>query len=148
MSEAAFIDANVPVYAFGGEHRLRRPCQDILREISNSRSACWSSAEVLQELLHIGVRRGQGGRSSETIRILAALLGPQVVPVDAEHIMWCLSQEFAPGLQSRDRVHVAVMHRLGVRNIVSSDRAFDLVPGITRLDPAAFSEWRELVFGA
>ena len=144
----AFVDANVPVYAFGREHPLRAPCRDILREFTRGPSACWSSAEVLQELLNIGVRRRAEDRISETIRNLASSLGNQLVPVDAEHILWCLSQDWPPGLQSRDRVHVAVMDRLGITQIISADRGFDDVRGINRLDPLHFDQWRSEVFDA
>ena len=40
------------------------------------------------------------------------------------------------GLSTRDLLHLAVMHRLGVPRIVTADTDFDMVPGIVRLDPA------------
>lgn len=36
-------------------------------------------------------------------------------------------------LSSRDALHLAVMERHGVREILSFDRGFDLIPGIRRL---------------
>jgi predicted nucleic acid-binding protein len=50
-----------------------------------------------------------------------------------------------PSLDGRDLVHVAVMTRLGVNQIVSADRAFDRIADIERLDPARFSEWRRIL---
>ena len=41
------------------------------------------------------------------------------------------------GLSPRDLLHLAVMHRLGVTRIVAADAAFDRVPHIIGLDPAA-----------
>ena len=44
-------------------------------------------------------------------------------------------------LSSRDLLHLAVMHRLGVIRIVTADADFDRAPGIIRVDPAYDSEW-------
>jgi len=52
----------------------------------------------------------------------------------------------SPGLQARDRIHLAVMERLGISRIVSTDRAFDSARGVTRLDPAHFAAWKQTVF--
>jgi predicted nucleic acid-binding protein len=49
------------------------------------------------------------------------------------------------GLSARDLVHLAVIRRLGVTRIVSSDKGFDGVPDVERLDPARFEEWRDSV---
>ena len=34
MSPAVFIDANVPIYAAGGDHPLKEPCARILRSMA------------------------------------------------------------------------------------------------------------------
>lgn len=39
----------------------------------------------------------------------------------------------AVDLSARDSIHVAVMRRHAVQRILSFDRGFDAVPGITRL---------------
>jgi predicted nucleic acid-binding protein len=49
------------------------------------------------------------------------------------------------GLSSRDLIHLAVMERIGADTIITADRAFDVAPGITRLDPAALPGWRATV---
>jgi predicted nucleic acid-binding protein len=41
------------------------------------------------------------------------------------------------GLRSRDAIHAAAMQTNGLTQIISSDQHFDLIPGITRLDPNA-----------
>ena len=40
------------------------------------------------------------------------------------------------------------MRRIGAGTIVTSDHGFDLVPGIRRLDPLQFDDWREEVFAS
>lgn len=44
---------------------------------------------------------------------------------------------------TRDLIHVAVMRRLGVERVISADRDFDGMPGVTRLDPMDIEEWRD-----
>lgn len=117
MSDAAFIDANVVIYASGAEHPLKRPCAQIIQAIALDRSQCWSSAEVLQELLYVPSRRLHWQRTREAVTGVAMLLSDHIVPVDRHHILWCLEEEPVPALQARDRVHLAVMHRLGITRI-------------------------------
>ena len=45
-------------------------------------------------------------------------------------------------LSARDSIHLAVMHRLGVTRIVTTDGGFKDLPGIERLDPADIEKWR------
>ena len=59
MSPAAFIDANVPIYAAGREHPYKSPCADILRMVAENPQAFITDAEVLQELVHRYLAQGR-----------------------------------------------------------------------------------------
>ncbi len=48
-------------------------------------------------------------------------------------------------LGGRDLLHAAVMHRLGLRRIISADTGFDRLPAIERLDPAQVAAWEHSV---
>lgn len=48
-------------------------------------------------------------------------------------------------LAARDLLHAAVMHRLGVRRIISAGTGFDQLAEVERLGPALESSWRHLV---
>ena len=50
-----------------------------------------------------------------------------------------------PELGGRDLLHAAVMRRLGSERLISADTGFDRIPGIRRLDPGRFDEWRATV---
>ena len=52
MSLAVFIDANVPIYAAGGDHPYKEPCAQILRMAAEEPQSFVSDSEVLQELMH------------------------------------------------------------------------------------------------
>ena len=52
MSPAAFIDANVPIYAAGRAHPLKGPCIQVLLLAAEHPQSFLTDAEVLQEMLH------------------------------------------------------------------------------------------------
>jgi predicted nucleic acid-binding protein len=147
LAESAFLDANISMFAAGADHPLRMPCASILREVAVRPASVYSSAEVLQEILHVYSRRGMPERARQLIHQLRELLGPQLQPVTPEDVYWCLDNDVPGPLQARDRLHLAVMSRLGIRSIISTDRAFANVPWVRRLAPEDLSEWRESIFG-
>lgn len=65
---------------------------------------------------------------------------PDVLPVVKEDVIKVveLSLEY-PQLPTRDLVHVAVMLRHGLMDILSADMHFDIVTEVRRIDPVQFS---------
>ena len=55
MSRAVFIDANVPIYAAGREHRYRESCSRLLLLVAEHPQWFVTDAEVLQGLVHLAV---------------------------------------------------------------------------------------------
>ncbi len=146
MSPATFVDANVPIYAAGRVHPLKEPCIQVLLLAAEHPRAFVTDAEVLQELLHryLALRlwpqgRGAFQRFSEILQERVEA----VQAVDVQHAAGLANTHQELG--ARDLLHAAVMHRLGVGRIISSDTGFDRLPGIERLDPAQESSWRHLV---
>jgi predicted nucleic acid-binding protein len=141
-----FIDANVPIYASGRAHPLREPCRLIIRLIYEQPDSFATDAEVLQELLHryLALNRWLEGR--ERFVNFAELMRGRVEPIyalDVEEAARLAGQ--VQGIAARDLLHVAVMRRLGIDRVVSADRDYDRIDGVTRLDPAKFDDWREQV---
>ena len=142
MSPAAFIDANVPIYASGRESPYKQPCARVLMMAAERPAAFVTDAEVFQELLHryLSLERWALGR--EIFRGFAEVMLDRIEPVYVEDIDLAASlADIHQGISARDFVHAAVMHRLGAYQIISSDADFDRLPGITRLDPAQVGEW-------
>ncbi len=139
---AAFIDANIPMYAVGAPHLLRAPSFRVLNLVGERPEAFITSAEVLQEILHryLGQRRRAYGQ--EVLGAFADLLAGRIEAVFAEDVLDAARlADSAPGAQARDLLHASVMRRLGVTRIISTDRGFDGIEGITRLDPANLDAW-------
>ena len=50
MSPAAFIDANVPIYAAGREHVYKEPCARVLTMVAERPMSFVTDVEVLKNL--------------------------------------------------------------------------------------------------
>ncbi len=141
---SAFVDANVVIHATGTDARLRDLCGTICRDSAISSEPLVTSAEVLQEILW--VRQRTRGLESARLALRIATQAFQVVSLLGQDVLKSADYPEIAGLQARDRIHLAVMERLGIARIVSTDRAFDLAHGISRLDPADFAAWKPTVF--
>lgn len=143
MSPAAFLDANVPIYAAGRPHPLKAPCAQLLLYIAERPESFVTDAEVLQELLHryLALRLWPQGR--EVFRRFCDLMRERVEPVYQEDVETAaaLADQY-PDLPARDLLHAAVMDRLGIQRIISADADFDRLTAMERLDPADVSAWR------
>ena len=70
-----------------------------------------------------------------------------VYPVTPDDIKLTVTlfQQYAPkGVRARDLIHVAVMRNNGLTHIISTDAHFDLMAGVTRLDPVQLYAGRRL----
>lgn len=130
-----FIDTAVPMYAAGGDHRLREPCRSILRSVESGRLAAVTSAEVIQEILHrfVAIRRRELGAelAGATLDLFSPVL-PVTHAVMARMPRLVLSY---PSLSARDLVHVATCVEERIETIVSPDAGFDPVAEVTRVPP-------------
>lgn len=143
---SSFVDTNVPIYAVGREHPYKAPCLEVLRLVVAHPTAFVTDAEVLQEILHRfrAIRRVADGL--RTLEYFIEVMQGSVAPMLVADVLSAASLMLSyPQLQARDLVHIAVMRRLGVTQVISTDRGFDAVPGIERLDPARVHEWRDRV---
>ena len=142
----AFVDANVVLYATGTVPAFREPCISILETSARAEAKLLTSAEVLQEVLY--VRQRTLGREIARNAVQLATTSLLVFPLLPEDVVAASLLDAPSNLQTRDLLHLATMARLGLTQIVSSDRAFERVAGIERLDPMEFEGWRERVFAA
>ena len=143
MPPATFIDANVPIYAAGRDHPYREPCIRVLAAVNDNPEAFVTDAEVFQEIMHHYLRTERRDAGQVVVESFAAMMHGRVSPVTIDDVLDAgqLARTHH-GLSTRDLLHLAVMHRLGVTRIVTADADFDRVPGVIRLDPADDREWK------
>ena len=130
-----FLDTMVLAYAVGGDHPERAPCRAILAEAAEAGVELHASVEAVQEFLFHRLRREArtaAVRQTERIRDLLVLH-----PFDRDVVDRMLTLVEGCGIGGRDAVHAATALHVGFGSIVSTDQAFDVVPGLTRLAPAS-----------
>jgi predicted nucleic acid-binding protein len=132
-----FVDGSVLLHAIGADHPLKASCVEVLRAIGRGEISATSDAEVLREILHWCASLGQRSRAVELVRESIAALSTvsAVTPADVQEAAALVEQ--SPSLPARQAVHVAVMRRHGIERIISTDRRFDEVRGVTRVDPSS-----------
>jgi hypothetical protein len=133
---AYFIDTCVPIYAAGKAHEYKEPCSRIILAIAQGEIEVVTDTEVIQEIAYRAHAIGQlkeGLRLAEEFLTLMAT----VLPVTREDMSRALKmQHHYASLPPRDAIHIAVMLRAGLRQIITADRHFDQVREIERIDPA------------
>jgi predicted nucleic acid-binding protein len=128
-----FVDSNVPMYLMGDDRQRKLAARHVLERLAGEQKRLVTSSEVFQEVLHrygTGSRRDRIEPAFETLRGLVE----DVLAVEGADVFAAKDLIHAhPRLSARDALHVAVMRRHEIREIVSFDRGFDAVSGLRRL---------------
>ncbi|MGI8946257.1 MAG: type II toxin-antitoxin system VapC family toxin [Thermoleophilaceae bacterium] len=130
------FDTGVFVYAVGALHPYRDPCREVIRRARKGELRGEASADLLQELAHQRFRRtGDRDQAVETAKAVAALCRlHELRPRDAVRGLELYRSHERLG--ARDAVFAAVALGREIGAILSTDRAFDVVAGLERVDPA------------
>jgi predicted nucleic acid-binding protein len=129
------VDANVFIYAVGGPGPYRESCQRFLRSLYKQSNEFLTNVEVLQEILHVLGRRGRRTEAAALVLDVMRSLR-SIIPIQAAEISAAIAilKEY-PQISTRDAVHAAVVRLHGLEGVVSADRGFDVIRGVTRFDP-------------
>lgn len=130
------FDTMVFVYAVGTEHRLRAPCREILERAGRNELAGHASVALPLEFAHQRARRT--GDRTLAFR-LAEQIGGLCRLIDATSEDLELALHLGgrhDGLDATDALYAASALNRGLGAILSSDRGFDAVPGLERVDPS------------
>lgn len=116
----------------GREHPNRLPSRRFLERVQRGEVESATSTEVLQEILY----RYAALHRLDPARTVFVVVCPEVLPVtlaDTDRARDLILSDL--GLSARDAVHAAVMLNHQIEYVVSFDRGFDDVPGLTRIEP-------------
>ena len=128
-----FVDSNIPMYLVGAAHPNKELAERLLEQSVIDGEPLATDAEVFQEILH---RYAAIGRREAIDPAFELLLGvvDVVFPIEADDVQRArrlvVSNE---RLSARDAVHVAVMGRRNIDRILTFDRGFDEIAGLTRV---------------
>ncbi|MBI5508677.1 MAG: type II toxin-antitoxin system VapC family toxin [Deltaproteobacteria bacterium] len=128
-----YVDSNIPMYLVGADHPNKARVVERVPGLLHAREELVTSAEAFQEIIHRF--RGLGDLEA----LVTAYQGLEALVVrtvevnkeDTDRARDLVAQYRR--LSSRDCLHVAVMMRIGCRQVWSFDRGFDGVADITRL---------------
>jgi predicted nucleic acid-binding protein len=130
-----FLDANVFLYALGGDGPHRDSCRAVLEAVGKGTLDGITSTEVLREVLQVRARRENVEDAVKAVRSAAGLVA-DVLPVAADDVLEaCRLLAAHPALNARHALHAAVMKNSRITVLASVDRDFDVFPGLKRLDP-------------
>ena len=129
------LDTSVVLYALGKPHPYKAACQRIVEDIEEGSSAYTIDVELLQEVVYVYASRGERERALTVVDLLLDLF-PEPIPVTRHEIalMPRVLRE-TPSLSPRDAIHAAVVLRHGLEGLVTTDKAFLTIPGLTVFDP-------------
>jgi predicted nucleic acid-binding protein len=130
---AVFVDTSVFLLAAGGPHPDRDPCRSFLARVQASGVRLHISVEAIQEFVSHRMRRTE---RVAALREIEALIASCVVhPFDEALLMRALALMASTEIRGRDAVHAAAALEAGFETLVSLDKDFDGVPGLTRVAP-------------
>lgn len=137
MDTAVLLDSAIVAYALGEPSELRDECRALMKLIAEDQLRAYASVEMIQEVVHHRLRRtGDRTRAASDARDTSTVL--TLLNFDREVLDVSLRLiERGPHIRGRDAVHAATALVYGIPTVVSTDRSFDGVPGLTRVEPRA-----------
>ncbi len=135
-----FIDTNIPMYAAGATHPLREPSRRVIRAIAAGTLDALTDAEVFQEILYRYLHIGGREKGFRVFDHFHRIMIGRILPVEGADVHQArqLAERY-PNLSPRDLIHLAVMLRYHLPEIITTDMGFDTVDEVRRLDPRDFS---------
>jgi predicted nucleic acid-binding protein len=128
-----FVDATVPIYLVGGEHRYKSDAQLLLEHAITARDRLVTDVAVLHEIL----RRFSAIDQREAIEPATDLMlgiADEVFAIEEEDLIRAKEMVYGPeGLSPRSCLHLAVMERHDITRIMSFDIEFERYVAVTRL---------------
>ena len=122
-----FIDSNVFIYAVGRAHPLRNDAQSFFIKSAQKGKRLITSAEVLQELLHVYLPVMRLTTLNAAL-MLATMGVDEVMPIDRETVLYARNLIGKhPALTARDLLHLAVCRKHDIKEIKTYDRALSAV---------------------
>ena len=120
-----FVDTNVFMYAVGRVHPLKSEAREFFARAvaATPRPGLVTSAEVLQELLHVYLPVNRHHTLSAALELVQRVTD-EIWPLEADDVR--VAHELAsehPTLGARDLIHLACCRRRGVDRIQTFDRA-------------------------
>lgn len=121
------------MYLIGASHPHEVDAQRLLEQAVIDQERLVTDAEVFQEILHRYTALRRPGYIQLAFDTLSAITD-EVFSVELDDVMRAKAVILeTAAVSARDAIHVAIMKRHGVEQIMSFDRGFDAIEGLRRL---------------
>lgn len=128
-----FVDSNIPMYLVGAAHPNKDIARSLLEQCITRGERLVADAEVLQEILHRYVAINRRDAIQPAFDALMGVVD-HVYPVDVSDMQRAKSILLGvTAISARDAVHLAIMQRYAIEQILTFDTGFDRVGSVTRL---------------
>jgi len=128
---SVFVDSNIPMYLVGGEHPNRERARHAVEVAVTARERLVTDAEAFQEILHRYVAINRADAIDAAWSTLRRIVD-EVYPIELEDVDRARRLVQTTKLKGRDALHVAIMQRHDIPEVLTFDSAFDGIPGIVR----------------
>ena len=127
------VDSNIPMYLIGADHPHKFDARRILERLVSEHERLVTDAEVFQEVLHRYVAIERRDAIQPAFDVLRAVVDA-VLEITEEDVLRAKDLLGThPSLSARDALHVAVMQDHAIAQILTFDRDYDYVAGLSRL---------------
>ena len=128
-------DTSIFIYALGKEHPYKESCREVMRLAAVGDLQGEASVDLLQEFTHQRARRtGDRRGAAKAARSVAKLAWwHSVEPSDVQRGIDLF--ETHESLDAQDAVFAALAINRGIDAILATDRSFDEIEGLKRIDP-------------
>jgi predicted nucleic acid-binding protein len=134
-----FIDTNVPMYAGGAPHAFREPAKRVIRAVASGALDAVTDAEVFQEILYRYRHIGESHKGFQIFDHFFGIMEGRILPIEDADVRAArgLADRY-PALSPRDLIHLGVMTRGEIAEIITADEGFEGVAEVRRVELASF----------
>lgn len=124
------------MFAAGKPHPLKEPAQRVILAIVKGKIDAVTDVEVLQEILLRYPQINEREKGLSVFDYFHRIMLDHILPIEDADV-WNARElaEHYPTLDGRDLLHLGVMMRHNIKEIISTDSSFDIVGKIHRIDP-------------
>jgi predicted nucleic acid-binding protein len=127
-----FIDSNIPMYLVGAPHPHKTESQLLLERSIASGQRLVTDVEVLQELLHRYTAINRRDAIEPAMKVILDVVDDVFSLEKADVLRAAEIAQNRALFSARDAVHIAIMERHGIGEIMSFDAGFDRWPRLKR----------------
>lgn len=118
---------------------MREASQRVIVSVASGEIDAVTDAEVFQEILYRYLNIGQRARGLEVFDNFHRIMMGRILPIeDADVIRARGLVDLYTALSPRDLIHLAVMLRNQIAEIVTADKGFNGIAGVHPVDPSEF----------